>query len=226
MLAHTYTYRGKTINVYKASVADIENKVQDQNYLEYVDKGVTYRIYVRGFSVNDQLYTLSVEYFLKKFIDTVDSEGNPTEENIHEGRAITKSVTDKYETFYKNSVDGMQGDFIRAAQFNSITEEKNYLTGEYFIGEFAYPANPLNNYTWMQPITYDLATTETGVTVTVVDTKAEYNLEYSLDGGTTYADLVATEIPLAAGSYEIIVRAKEELYPFPTSFSIIDPIVE
>jgi hypothetical protein len=217
MLAHTYTYRGKTIDVYKASLEDINNKETYKNYLEFTEGDITTKLFLKGLDINDQQYSLTVHYFYKKYVGGV---------LVFESKPTYTTVLDEYAMFYGTNVDGLLGDFIRFGQLNTIAGCIDYATGEYFIGEFGFPFNPLTGYSAMQPITYDLATTETGVTVTVVDTKAEYNLEYSLDGGATYADLVATEIPLAAGNYTIIVRAKEELYPFPSSFVIPQTIEE
>lgn len=217
MKIHSYTYKGKTVDVYKASLEDINNKEKYQNYLEFTEDSITTRIYVKGLGINDQQYSLTVHYFFKKFVGDV---------LVFESKPAYKRVTDEYAMFYNVSVDGLLGDFIRFGQLNTIAGDFDFTTGEYFIGEFAFPFNPINGYAPMQPITYDLTTTETGVTVTVVDTKAEYNLEYSIDGGVTFQDLVETEIALEPGNYTIIVRAKEELYPFPSSFVIPQTIEE
>ena len=45
MKVHSYTYRGKTVDVYKATVSDIENSLKDKNYLEFTDKGITTRLF-------------------------------------------------------------------------------------------------------------------------------------------------------------------------------------
>jgi len=214
MKTHTYTYRGKTVDVYKASLDDIANKEQYKNYLEFTENGITTKVYLKGLEINDQQYSLTVKCFFKRYVGDI---------LVFESKPSYKTVTDEYAMFYGVNVDGLLGDFIRFGQLNTIAGDFDFTTGEYFIGEYAFPFNPLNGYAPMQPITYDLTTTETGVTVSVVDTKEEYNIEYSLDGGVTYDDLVETEIALEPGNYTIIVRAKEELYPFPSSFTIVEP---
>jgi hypothetical protein len=224
MKVHSYTYRGKAVDVYKATVEDVENKLKDKNYLEFTDKGITTRLFVKALRVNDQSYSIAVDYFFKEIVKSV-VEGEEIETETFSSKSLSEVALDSYVNLYKSEVDGMMGGFIRNGQFNLLSLAKNYKTGLPFIGELPYPSNPLNNYSWMQPLSYDLATTETGVTVTIVDTKVEYNLEYSLDG-VTYQDLVETEIPLEVGDYTIIIRAKEELYPFPSSFTIVEPIVE
>lgn len=224
MKVHTYTFRGKTIDVYMATVEDIQNKVKDKNYLEFTDKGITTRLFVKALRVNDQSYSVSVDYFFKESVK-VTVEGEEVETETFASKSLSEvEKFNYYLNIYTSEIDGMMGDFIRKGQLNILSVAKNYKNGNSFIGDFAYPTNPLSNYSWMQPITYDLATTQTGVTVTVVDSKEEYNLEYSLDKGVTYQDLLETEIPLEVGNYTILIRAKEELYPFPSNFSILEHI--
>ena len=225
MKVHSYTYRGKLVDVYEATIDDITNFRGNKNYLEYTDKGITTRVYIKSFSSNDQSYTLSVNCFFKELVKSLDGEGAEIETETFSSDEIRHSVLGKYLQFYSSEVTGMMGGFIRRAEINALVEVKNYKTGKLFIGESAYPNNPLTN-SWMQPLSYDLTTTETGVTVVIIDTKVEYNLEYSLDGGKTYDNLIETEIPLTVGSYTILIRAKEELYPFAESFSIVEPFVE
>jgi len=226
MKVHSYKFRGKTIDIYRATVEDIDNELQNKNYLEFTDKGITTRLFVKGLRINDQSYSISVDYFFKEIVKSTvkDDEGNDVEleTETFSSKSLSETVTGTYANLYKSEVDGMLGEFIRHGQFNVLTEAKNYKTSNYFIGALSYPSNPLNNYNWMQPITYNLATTDTGVTVTIVDTREDYNLEYSLDKGKTYKDLVDTEIPLDYGNFTILIRAKEELYPFPQSFSIVE----
>jgi hypothetical protein len=221
MKVHSYTYNGKVVDVYKATIDDIKNGLKYKNYIEFKDKGIITRLYVKSFSCNDQNYTITVKYFFKQFVKSI-SDGVEIETETFSSDEITKTITDKYLSFYTASVDGMMGEFIRHGQFNAIVDEKNYKNGEYFIGDYSYPTNPLKNYDWMQPLNYNLTLSETGVTVNVIDTSDNYNLEYSLNGGDSYEDLIETEIPLELGSYTILIRAKEELYPFLKSFSIVD----
>jgi hypothetical protein len=225
MKVHSYTYRGKTVDVYKATVSDIENSLKDKNYLEFTDKGITTRLFVKALNVNDQSQSITVDFFFKEVVKSTTDEGVDIETETFASKSLSETSIGSYVNLYKSEVEGMLGDFIRHGQFDILALAKNYKTGSYFIGEMAYPCNSLNNYSWMQPLSYDLTTTETGVTVTVVDTLESYNLEYSLDGE-TYQDLVETEIPLEVGSYTITVRAKEELYPFPSNFSILEPVIE
>lgn len=216
MKVHSYTYRGKTVDVYKASLEDVSNKEQYKNYLEFAEGDITWRIYLKGLEINDQQYTLTVHYFFKKFVGDV---------LVFESKPTYKKVSNEYEMFYNIEASGLLGDFIRFGQLNTIAGDFDFKTGKHFIGEFAFPFNPITGYSPMQPLSYDLVTTETGVTIEIVDTKEEYNIEYTLDGE-TYYDLEEGEIALEPGNYPIIVRAKEEMYPFPSSFTIVEPLIE
>ena len=73
----------------------------------------------------------------------------------------------------------------------------------------------------MQPITFNLATTTTGTTVTIVDTGDGYVLEYCLDDPEgTYAPLPAGEIPASAGDHVIYIKDQTQNYPFYQKFTV------
>ena len=78
MKVHSYKFRGKTIDIYRATVEDIDNELQNKNYLEFTDKGITTRLFVKGLRINDQSYSISVDYFFKEIVKSTvkDDEGN------------------------------------------------------------------------------------------------------------------------------------------------------
>lgn len=184
-------YRGTEIKV---------EFTENTHYFEFVENGVNTRIIVNAPSVSDSIKQI----VLNSTIQKLDNLGNVIASSVKQTKVFDDLAT--YTKWYNYTFAGIGGVFWFAPSFNGIL-------AEYFKDENLYCWNPLNNFTFFQPLIFDVTTTETTATVTIVNGSG--TIEYSKDGlnwqsSNVFVDLVAnTEYTIYARTIEDMWQSKE-----------------
>ena len=154
--------------------------------------------------------------FNTRNIAVVYNKGVIVEGEVYSNRQPAISDSSEYERFFTMNTDETLGYSLLKPAVNTVSQ--------FEIAEDCIFFNSLKNFEPLQPITYDLTTTETGVTVTIVDKPLDSSLVYTLDNpldpSATWTPLVETEIALALGDYGISILNPVDGYPFYTPFKV------
>jgi len=186
-------YRGKVLTF------NVEKGV-NKNFISEVQGLETKKVVSIGHQTNNNTGTLSIDY-----LSLVEVDGNVIESSINiQPKIIVKG---SYDKFY--AMSGEFGELVNA-ELNGISEI------EYGYDCIAF--NPLKGFENMQPITMDFITSETGVTVDVIDKPIDAVLLYCIGDPTSpdanWLPLPSTEIPLSSGTYPFFVINQSDGYPF------------
>ena len=155
---NTLQYRGTEIKV---------EFTEETHYFELTENGVVTRIIVNSPSVSDAVKQIT----LNSTIEKLDNLGNVIAPAISQKKLFDDLAT--YTKWYNYSFTGVGGVFWFAPSFNGILSE-------YFKDENLYCWNPLANFTFFQPIIFDVVTTQTSATATIID--GSETIEFSIDG--------------------------------------------
>ena len=155
---NTLQYRGIEIKI---------EFTEETHYFELTENGVVTRIIVNAPSVSDSVKQITLNSTIQK----LDNLGNVIAPAISKTHLFDDLAT--YAKWYNYSFSGIGGLFWFAPSFNGILSE-------YFKDANLYCWNPLANFTFFQPIIFDVVTTQTSATVTIVD--GSETIEYSIDG--------------------------------------------
>jgi len=191
-------YRGKEITF---NIERGENK----NFVSEQLGSVLKKIVTIGHETNDNSEVLSVKY-----ITFTEVDGNMIDGSVIRKPSI--KILGSYDKLYNTT-----GNFsnIIKAQLNEVSKKE--------IAEDCFAFNPYNNYEEIQPITFDLNSSSTGVTVSVIDKPLEGELLYSIgEGSEDWVSLPTNEIPLPVGEYVIYIKNSIENIPFKGEFQIIE----
>ena len=155
---NTLQYRGTEIKV---------EFTEETHYFELTENGVVTRIIVNAPSVSDSVKQITLNSTIQK----LDNLGNVITPAISKTHLFDDLAT--YTKWYNYSFSGIGGVFLFAPSFNGILSK-------YFKDSNLYCFNPLANFTFFQPIIFDVVTTQTSATTTIVDGSG--TIEFSIDG--------------------------------------------
>lgn len=142
-----------------------------------------------------------------------------TSESKLSEEVFTKKMPDiysndtEYEAFYTTVTKGEAGLFVHKAALNAIIKAN---AGS---NDFVSAYNPAKDFAPFQPIVFDITSSTTGVTVSVVNSPGG-SLVYSIDGFETMQPLSLGEIPVT-GEGEIAVMSQEDGFPSYKPFNIV-----
>lgn len=192
-MIHTISFRGKEL------VFNVEKGV-NTNFISEVNGLQTKKLCSIGHQTNNNSEALSLRY-----LQLIEVGGE-----VVQGSTVLKpqiSTIGSYEKFLS-----MSGDFstLINAELNFIAEE------EYSSQCIAF--NPLKSFEPIQPITMDFITSDTGVTVDIIDKPEDSTLLYTIGNpeseSANWLPLPTDEIPLSKGSYNFFVINQDDGYPF------------
>ena len=199
MIQNTFTHRGEDVNVF------LDEVTRKDHYFQKVINGNVHEYGIKTLEIDAKAESILIRYYwLVK-----DSGGNIITSN--DGK-FQGSDNGEYALFYdKDTVGVSLGiDFFKAA-LNGLMQ--GFLAG----GAFCY--NPFDNYSFFQPLTFDLVPTiptegnaDGEINVQVVDGGAGKTIRYSIDGGSFGSNNTFTG--LATGVYKIGVKTTEDGVPF------------
>jgi len=155
---NTLQYRGTEIKV---------EFTEETHYFELTENGVVTRIIVNAPSVSDTVKQITLNSTVQK----LDNLGNVIAPAISQKKLFDDLAT--YTKWYNYTFAGIGGVFWFAPSFNGVLSE-------YFKDENLYCFNPLNNFTFFQPVIFDVVATETTATANVVDGTG--TIEFSING--------------------------------------------
>ena len=143
-MLHTIQFRGRTLNF------NIEKGV-NTNFISEITGAQTKKFCSIGHETNNNAEVLNVKY-----LQLIEVEGDVVENSTVMKPTISKSGS--YDRFY--SMYGEFGELVNA-ELNFISEKE--------IDSQCIAFNPLKSFDPIQPITCDFTTTESGVSVSVID---------------------------------------------------------
>ena len=108
---------------------------------------------------------------LNSKIEKLDNLGNVL--SVKSNQKIIDDGGLTYQKWYNYAFNNIGGVFLFAPSFNGVLSE-------YFKEPNLYCWNPLANFTFFQPVIFDVTTTETSATATIVD--GLETIEFSIDG--------------------------------------------
>ena len=205
-MIHIIQFRGRTLTF------NVERGV-NSNFISEVDGLRTKKFCSLGHQTNNNSEVLSLKYL--QLIEV----GN----EVVEGSNFVKPqirVFGSYPRFIS-----MSGDFA-----GLIKAELNFIS-EIEIDRQCIAFNPLKSFEPMQPITMDFITSETGVTVNIIDKPDSSTLLYTIGDpenvSAVWLPLPSLEIPLPVGVYDFYVINQSDGYPFGynKAFTILPPPV-
>lgn len=150
-------YRGKEIKI------ELNN---NEVYFHFLENGVETRIIVDAPSISLMTKQIVLNWLKQK----LDNLGNVIASTTSNKRFDDLATWNKWANY----------DFAGKGMVTNFAPSFNGILAEYFKDENLYCWNPLNNFTFFQPLIFDVATTETTATVTIIDGIG--TIEYSKDG--------------------------------------------
>ena len=192
-MTHTIQFRGKTLTY------NIERGV-NKNFISEVNGVQTKKLCSLGHETNNNSEVLSLEY-----LQLIEVDGE-----VIAGSNVVKpkiSVFGSYDKFlYMNGA------------FNGLIKAELNFISEVEYSNQCIAFNPLDNFTPIQPVTMDFVTTETGVTVNIIDEPIDSSLVYCIGDpqslSANWLPLPENEIPLPYGVYSFFVMNDMDGYPF------------
>jgi len=185
------TFRGKTLTF------NVEKGV-NKNFISEINGVENKKFASIGHETNNNTEVLSVNYL--QFVE-VGGE-------VVEGSNVFKKPVrtfGSYDKFY--SLSGEFSELVKA-ELNAISE--------FEFNKNCIAFNPLKGFNPIQPITCDYVTSETGVTVDVIDQPLDSTLLYCIGDpkNGNWLPLPTDEIPLGTGVYSFYVMNQSDGYPF------------
>ena len=198
---HTIQYRGRTLT------AQVSINPEETYIREVLSPFKTESLDLVGFEeLNFNTRNIAVVY----------NKGVIVEGEVYSNRQPAISDSSEYERFFTMNTDETLGYSLLKPAVNTVSQ--------FEIGKDCIFFNSLKNFEPLQPITYDLTTTETGVTVTIVDKPLDSSLVYTLDNpldpSANWTPLVDTQINLPLGDYGISILNPVDGYPFYQPFKV------
>ena len=196
---NTLQYRGTEIKVELN-----ENEV----YFQLVENGIETRIIVDAPSPSITTKQIKLNWLVQK----LDSLGNVIAPIIRHNKIFDDLATwTKWANY----------DFNGKGIVNTFAPSFNGVLSIYFNDENLYCWNPLANFTFFQPIIFDVTATETTATATIVDGLG--TIEYSIDGLVWQVSNLFEGLT-ANTQYTIYARNTVDLWESKVTFTTLETI--
>lgn len=205
MIQESFDVRGKVVNV------AIDEVSKSSATFSFVENGVTNEYGIKFIGIDKKAKSLMIGFYhhLKDNVGNILSSRSDKYQGSDQG---------EYDIFYDKDTVGISfGVDVDKAALNGLMQD---------ILEGAFCFNPLNDYNFFQPLTFDLIgtsptdpdTDDGEINVSMVDGAAGKTLTYNIDDGAFSAD--SSFDSLSAGTYKIGVITAEDGIPFYKSVTI------